>query len=145
MVHLTINLEEVQGINIKVHLKKGAIETIYQTEVSDEILELLEGIDVDANNLPPEIKQDLFRLSSPLSIATRRVLSSIKYNLNQETLDESLFSVKNIFLSKDKINWQTFPGFFTLTMIESTNLYLTDKNATEIQKLLNSKKSVFLP
>jgi hypothetical protein len=115
----------------------GTIESFHEAETSDAMVSFLKEYAGDSGKkLPPNLSTELSRATSVLSQSTRRVLTHIKYGLNQKDLDEQLFSVRDKYWSLDNDHWERLPMLTSVVGSVDVFLFLTDDTARAIQEYL---------
>lgn len=87
------------------------VESFDEVEVSEEIWSFLQKDTSDLRDLSELLEKELSKMTSNLSLATRKVLKMIKYHLYQEDLKTNLFSSKNRYWSTNKTEWKDLPHF----------------------------------
>jgi hypothetical protein len=116
----------------------GTIEVLHQAEISKSMIDFLkEYVSDNSKRLPQNLRAELLRITTVMSESTRRVLTHIKYGLNQKDVDEELFSVRGVYWSLDNEHWERLPMLTTVVASVDTFLFLTDDTARFIQGYLN--------
>lgn len=122
------NKEAAIKVTIDLNLKQ--IEIYSQFEASEQILAVLnQNEEKPINDIKSEEK--LSQISVELIESAKKVLSTIKYGLEQEGIDESLISVKEEYWSSDKNNWKLLPRKLRGTLEALIGLRL-DKDTEKI-------------
>jgi hypothetical protein len=126
--------------NATIYITPGdrTIESFYEAEISQEVISFLKEYASDSSRkLPSNLSAELWRASSVLSESARKVLTHVKYGLNQKDLDEQLFSVCGEYWSLGKAHWEKLPTHFHVVGNVDSFLYLSDDTAAVIQECLN--------
>lgn len=114
------------------------VESFHECKVSEEMWNALQEGVSDGWKLPVKLQDELSEMKSPLSQATRRVLSLIKYCLNQVNLSENLFSVKDTYWSVDNAEWKRLPSMWRVIAKVLDFERLNEETAKAIQEYLKS-------
>ncbi len=126
-------------VEVLIDPNKKIIESYLACEFSDNLIAAL----INDSKLDKKMESELSKIPSELSHSTRRVLKLIKYCLEQERIDESLFSVKGIYWSTDKTTWKPFPEHWIGILIASNSRWLNDDTEKIIQNYINSNFEPF--
>lgn len=136
----TVTVEDASNVIVRISPEHGTIESFHEAEISDEMVSFLrEYVHDTSKKLPQNLRQELSKATSVLSQSTRRVLTQIKYGLNQTDLDEQLFSVRDVYWSLDGQKWERLPMVTTVVGRVDTFLFLTDETFQAIQEHLESE------
>jgi hypothetical protein len=127
---------------VKVVPKKDTIESIQEVEVSNQLLYVMES--GEYGNLSEELESELAGLTNYVSMMTRRVLSIIKYCLNQYEIDEELMSSKGTYWSKDGNDWKRISQRLHLVTWVSGIQPINEEGHNRIQSFLDSGYEPFL-
>jgi len=125
--------------NVTVYITPGygIVESFHEAEISDDMFSFLkEYMDDNNKKLSRNLLAELSRLTSILSQSTRRVLTQIKYGLNQKDLDEQLFSVRDVYWSLDNDDWEKLPMLVSVVGSVEMFQFLTDDTTQAIQEHL---------
>lgn len=116
----------------------GTIESFHEAAISHEMISFLKAYASDSSKkLPPDLSTELARVTSILSQSVRRVLTHVKFGLNQKDLDEQLFSVRGEYWSLDNDHWERLPMRTAIVASVDVFLFLSDDTTKAIQERLN--------
>lgn len=135
-----VAVKDEPSVTVHITPDDGTIESFHETEISNEMISFLrEYMDDNNKKLPQNLRTELSKATSTLSQSTRRVLTQIKYGLNQKDLDEQLYSVRGVYWSLDNNNWERLPMLTSVVGSVDVFLFLTDETAHAIQEHLKLK------
>jgi hypothetical protein len=133
-----VGVKDEPNAAIYINPGDGTIESFHEAEISHAMTGFLKEYASDSNKkLPPNLSTELSRATSVLSQSVRRVLTHVKFGLNQKDLDEQLFSVCGEYWSLDNDHWERLPMRIRAVGSVDVFLFLSDDTAQAIQECLN--------
>jgi len=143
-LRLSVPLEGKPRVVVEIVLDEKSIESFYEFEVSKEMWDVLQTGMTDGSKLPKNMQNELSRMTSDISTATRKALSLIKYCLYQIELSENLFSIKGMYWSVDKVRWKLMPMMLYAIMLPLDYIKLNEDSVKIIQGYLEDGLEPFL-
>jgi hypothetical protein len=140
----TVPLKNHFIVEVIINPEEKSIESFMDLEISEEMWKVLQTNLFDGNSMEIHLKEELNSMTSGLSQATRRVLSLIKYYLNQLGINEELFSVKSYFWSKDKKSWKQLPLLLSGVLDFHGFFFLKADTVSSIQEFIKNDFEPFL-
>jgi hypothetical protein len=135
-----VNIPNKPSVTVNINPENNLIESIHAVDVSPLFIESLNK----TNILPEEMESELAEITASTNYAIRRVMSAIKYFLNQRGIEDNLFSAPNLFWSIDGIVWKIIvylhPGRVFLIISQNLN----DSSEKLIQDLIDSDIQPFV-
>lgn len=136
-LRFSVPLEDKPAVIVDVIPDEKSVESFHEVEVSKEMWDALQT-DISGWKLPPKLQTELSEMESSILQATRKVLSLIRYCLNQVELREQLFSVKDTYWSLDKVEWKRVPMIGRVIVEPRKFEPLNENTAKAIQEYLES-------
>lgn len=143
-LRLSVPLEGNPSVVVEIVLDEKSIESFHESEVSKEMWDILQTDITDGSKLPENLQNELSRMASDISMATRKALTLIKYCLYQTELNENLFSIKGMYWSADKVRWKPMPMILTATLLPLDYVKLNEDSVKIIQGYLDDGLEPFL-
>ena len=139
-----VSLKNENEVVVDIIPDERSAEAFFNFKVSKEMLNILKTDICDGRNLSTKLKGELSEMTFPLSQATRKVLSYIKYGLNCVSLSEILFSVKGTYWSIDRIKWKQIPMILHASIEIKPIIPLDKDTANTLQDYIKNGPEPFL-
>ena len=136
-----VNLEKGLQAEVTVNYENNEIITVIPNiEVPIGFAEKLTSIGkFDFENVPNELKDEVLLISRCLTLATKKVISLIKYYLRHLSISENLFSVKETKWGESINTLNELPSCMSMSMTINSSEPLRENTINDIQSALNNK------
>lgn len=140
--YFRVPTDDGMSVSVEIIQAQKEVAASYQVEVREAIWNFLNsGV---FEQVPKELLNDLSSITTPVSNAIRRVLSLIKYGLNNISLNEELFAIKSTQWSVDGVQWKIWPTQVYVTFDAYGTHPLNNSTALAIQQCLQDTIEPFL-
>jgi len=135
-----VNLDNGLKANISVNYENNEIiTTIPNIEVPEGFTKELKGIGrFEFESIPNELKSDVSLISKTLNLATKKVISLIKYYLRHLHINENLFSVKETKWGSSIECLNALPSSMGVSMTCDSSEPIRENTINNIQSALNN-------
>lgn len=142
-----VPIESEPIVFIDIYSEKNLIEAVQQRDISERVWKVLESglVGDDLKEVPEDLWEELGDHGKSISDATRKVLSLMKYYLNNYEIGEGLFGVINKCWSSDGSDWKVYPCSYSMSLRSTQrSLQLKASTISAVQECLNNNTKPFL-
>lgn len=139
-----VPLKDKPAVIVYIIPDKNSVESFHESEVSKEMWDILQTDICDGRDLPPKLQTELSEMTSNILRTTKKVLYLIKYCFNHKELNESLFSRKCTYWSRNKSKWKRIPMILSTTLDIHNFIFLNENTANGIQDYIDHDFEPFL-
>ena len=137
-IQLKVPFKNKKAVIVNIIPDENSVESFHEFEVSKEMWDVLQTDICDGRKLPLKLQTELQDMKSDISKATKKILSLIKYCLNQPKLSENLYSSKGIYWSRGKSKWKRLPEILSSTIVILNFINLNENTASAIQDYIEN-------
>jgi len=131
-------------VTVEIIPDENSVESFQEFEASTELWEVLQSDIRDVKELPEKLQTQLSEMTTDILKATQKVLSLIKYCLNQIMVKENLFYIKGQYWSIDKSQWKMIPPIISMVIDTHGLIPLNENTVNAIQSYIQDDFEPFL-